>query len=126
LSAKSDDRLYDWAGGAVPPSQFDIAKAAGFIGKSILIGITYLDAKGQPERKLSLHGVIQSATPEGVKVALRGEREGETWMMPPQLEFISSMQPGRYKLGESGEIVENPDLVAIWTIAKRRKAPDRA
>jgi hypothetical protein len=118
-----DDKPYDWAGSA-PPGQFDIGRAAGFIGKTILIGVTYLDEQGQEERQLSMHGVIQSATPEGVRVALKGTREGDSWNMPPNLDAISPLEPGHYKLRETDEVVENPDLVVVWTIAKPRPKPE--
>lgn len=118
-----DDKPYDWAGGAAAADKFDVGKAAGFIGKSILIGVTYLNEAGEQDRQLSMHGVIQSATPEGVKVALRGSRMGEFWNMPPNLDVISALAPGHYRLRETDETVENPDLVVVWTIAKPRPKP---
>ncbi|MSP94736.1 MAG: hypothetical protein EXR00_05650 [Alphaproteobacteria bacterium] len=120
----ADDKPYDWAGGAAPPEKFDIGKAAGFLGKSILIGVTYLDAAGEESRQLSMHGVIESATPEGIKVSLRGTRQGQSWNMPPNLDTISPMAPGTYKLRDTEEVVENPDLVVLWTIAKPRPKPE--
>lgn len=118
----ADDKPYDWAGSA-PSGKFDIAKAASLIGKTILIGVTYLNEQGEQERQLSMHGVIQTASPEGVRVALRGDRDGETWNMPPNLDVISPMAPGNYRLRETDEVVENPDFVVIWTIAKPRPKP---
>mgnify|MGYP003349345298 CR=1 FL=1 len=118
----ADDKLYDWNGSA-PPGKFDVAKAAALIGKSILIGISYLNEEGEEETRVSTHGVIQTATPEGVRVALKGEREGQSWNMPPNLDVISPIEPGIYRLGEGAEAVENPDFVVIWSIAKPRQKP---
>ena len=99
-----DDKLYDWTGGAVPSEKFDTAKAAGCIGKSILIGVTYLNAEDEPERQLSMHGVIENATLEGVMVALRGTPDGESWNIPSNLDSISPLEQGTYKLRNTDEV----------------------
>jgi hypothetical protein len=106
---------YEWSGTAT--GDFDTVRAATFQGKYILIGVTYANAQGQAEGSVSMHGVIASATRDGIKVALKGTREGESWTMPPNLDAISEAPPGRYKLQETGEEIENPDLIAIWTVA---------
>lgn len=106
---------YEWSGTA--PGDFDVAQAATLPGKYILIGVTYADAAGQLEGSVSMHGVIKSAAADGIRVALKGTREGESWTMPPDLSAISPAAPGRYKLQETGEEIDNPDLIAIWTVA---------
>jgi hypothetical protein len=42
--------------------------------------------------------------------------------MPPDLTAISAAPAGRYGIRETGEIVENPDLIALWTVATPAKA----
>ena len=50
---------------------FDEALAASYVGKYILIGITFLDHSGKELRHQQLHGVVQSASRSGIVIALR-------------------------------------------------------
>jgi len=47
-----------------PP--FDEKLAASYVGKYILVGLTYLDHKGKELRRQQLHGVITSTKPKGL------------------------------------------------------------
>jgi hypothetical protein len=69
-----------------------------------------------------MHGVVESAAPDGIRVSLRGARDGQSWTMPPDLSAISSAAAGRYGIRETGEIIENPELIAIWTVATPPKS----
>lgn len=93
----------------------------GYIGKYILVGITYVDHKGNETQRQQLHGVIESADKNvGIKIALKGVYEGQSWIMPPDQPSIKIADPGIYTLKMSGEKVENPDLLSTWVIT----APD--
>lgn len=109
--------MYKWQGESPEPG-FDEQAAAGLLGKYILIGVTYLNHDGSLHEQLQMHGVIESAGPEGVKISLRGSREGESWVMPPVLDAIKPAQPGSYSLRGSGEVVESPDFVSTWNVTK--------
>lgn len=100
-----------------PP--FDQKLADTYIGKYILVGITYLDHTGKETSQVQMHGVVESATPEGIRIALRGTRAGQSWDMPPAPEAIHPATPGTYKLRSTGEVIENPDLLSTWSL----KAP---
>lgn len=97
-----------------PP--FDQALADSYIGKYILVGLTYRKDGGRNTYSLQLHGIIKSASPNGILIELKGTRNGDTWNMPPSLEAIKVARPGIYQLKETGEKIENPDLTAVWTI----------
>ena len=86
------------------------------MGKYILVGITYLDSNGNATRQTQLHGVVEKATPDGITISLRGSHAGESWCMPPDLRAISEASPGTYRLRDTGEQIENPDLLTTWTI----------
>lgn len=101
---------------------FDDELAATYVGKYILIGITYEDHTGAVLRQEQLHGVITSATRNGISITLRGTRDGETWNMPPSLDSIRQASPGTYTLRSTKEVVENPDLLATWLVTS--PAPD--
>ena len=99
-------------------SPFDEELAASYVGKYILVGLTFLDPHGQESLQQQLHGVILSASPDGILIELRGVHEGQTWNMPPALEAIRPAEPGSYTLHETEEVIEDPDLLASWTIRK--------
>jgi len=109
---------YSWSGGQ--SANFDAAAAAQYVGKYILIAVAYLDAEGKQEDSVQMHGVIKTASADGITVALKGERDGKTWTMPADPTAISSAAPGRYKLPETDEIVENPDFITTWAVQKPR------
>ncbi len=67
------------------PPPFDEELAASYVGKYILLGLTYEDHEGNELRREQIHGVITSAGCKGIEISLRGAREGETWSMPPDL-----------------------------------------
>ena len=109
--------MYEWTGGATQP-EFDQALAGSYIGKYILVGVTYLAHDGSFLEQVQMHGVIESVSSEGMHISLRGNRSGETWLMPPNLDSVSPAKPGAYALRSTGETIENPDLISTWTVTK--------
>jgi hypothetical protein len=107
-----------------PPDIFDQDLANTFIGKTILIGITYVDAAGREARHEQFHGVVESAGPAGIVIALRGYREGQRWTMPPDTRGIFPGNPGLYTLRSTGEMVDSPDLVSTWSIHDKKSASE--
>jgi hypothetical protein len=123
VSSASAPRIpFGWDGQA-PPSHFDKAAAASLVGKYVVIGVTCIDESSKEEEIFQMHGVIEQASPSGITVSLRGTRGGHSWTMPPNLRALSTAKPGRYSLSETGEVIENPDLLAVWTIAKPPAPP---
>jgi hypothetical protein len=104
-----------------PP--FDQRIADGYLGKYILVGLTYLDHEGKEIRRVQLHGVIEKAALDGIKIRLHGQHDAQSWTMPPDLRAIRPARPGIYTLHGTGERVENPDLLATWTIHKPSPKP---
>lgn len=103
---------------AAAPPPFDDDLAASYVGKYILVGLTFLDPYGRESRRQQLHGVIRSASPEGILIELHGAHAGQNWNMPPALDAIRPAEPGRYTLHETEEIIDDPDLLASWTIRR--------
>lgn len=97
---------------------FDQALADTYVGKTILIGLTYLTHAGDLIGHRQLYGVIRSASPDGILIEYEGINKGRSWNMPPMLEAIQEADPGVYRLAETGEEVENPDLLCTWKITK--------
>lgn len=87
-----------------------------YVGKYILVGITYLDHEGNETQKQQLHGIIESASEsQGIRIQLKGVYEGESWVMPPDQRAIHKGSTGTYKLHMSNETIENPDFLSTWT-----------
>jgi hypothetical protein len=103
------------------PIPFDQALADSYLGKVILVGVTFVDHLGNELRHQQLHGVIQQASPQGILISLRGTRDGDSCNMPPALEAIRPAGPGIYSLRSTGESIENPDLLAMWTVHEKQK-----
>lgn len=111
--------MYEWQGDTRQP-KIDLALASTYIGKYVLVGVTYYDHLGNFVEQVQMHGVIESVSREGIKITLRGTRDGETWVMPPNLDSTSVAKPGIYSLRSTGEEVENPDLLSTWNVTKPR------
>lgn len=109
-----------WSRRTTAPA-FDQALADSYVGKYILVGITYVDHTGKEVRREQLHGVIERASPDGILISLRGTRQGESWNMPPALDAIRPANPGMYTLYGTGEDIEDPDLLATWEVRKPQK-----
>ena len=99
-----------------PDKSFDVDAATGFVGKSILIGITEETGDGQVSARHEYQGVIAAATAAGIDVELGGVNEGQTWRMPPWLFELQPAAPGLYRLRSTGEEVEDPDFVFTMSI----------
>jgi hypothetical protein len=101
------------------PPPWDSEFAAQLIGKTLLVGIAYLDAGGELIEEVQFYGVIVNAGPEyGITINCQGEHIGQTYNMPPDLRWIEPAEPGEYRLRSTGEIVVDPDYTTTWT---RRK-----
>ena len=100
-----------------PP--FDHAVARQLVGKRVLIGMTFLDRRGEIKRQDQFFGVVVRADARhGIAVSLEGQRTGETkWLPPTTAPFLSAPQ-GEYKLRSTGEVVVNPDYTARWTVTQ--------
>lgn len=110
-----------WKTGAkeeVKPA-IDESLAASFVGKHLLIGITYLDADDQLIEHKQMHGLILRINErEGVVVSLHGS--GEEFALPPDLSSYEVAPRGEYRLHSTGEVVVDPDLTTTWTLKRPR------
>ncbi len=92
----------------------DESKADDYIGKTILIGVTYLDHKGNVTRKHQWSGKIKSfSNRDGIQVTL--DDSNEYCCIPPSAEAILRAEPGLYELKSTGKVIENPDYLTTWT-----------
>jgi len=98
---------------------YDAALATSFIGKTVLVGLTYTDHKGKFVEQRQMHGVVESADERrGFAVQLRGSRSGEVFWLPPQTDTFKPAPPGEYREHSTGEIIVDPDYVAMWVVSR--------
>lgn len=95
---------------------FDDDAALGFIGKSLLVGVTKTTATGDIVARCELHGIIVAVTAAGIDVELRGPHDGKTWRMPPWLFDLHPAAAGCYRLRTTGEVVVDPDFLFTMSI----------
>jgi hypothetical protein len=99
--------------------EFDDELAASFVGKHILVGITYLDHAEEPVEQKQLHGRIVRIDPPRRR-GDRGERFGRGAQAAARSQLIRSRCPSKYRLRSTGEVVVDPDLTCTWVMKKPR------
>jgi len=87
------------------------------IGKTIIVGITYLSKDGVLLEQTQFFGTIEHADKKK-GIAIKKANGGETFNLPPDIRSIRIAQPGEYKFWSTGEIIVNPDLLTTWTVNK--------
>lgn len=80
-----------------------------YIGKRLLVGITYEDRAGKLIRQEQFHGLIVEAGEGGI--VIERNDTGERKSLPPDL---TEARPGEYRLRTTGEVVVDPDYLAKW------------
>lgn len=100
-----------------PP--YDSSVAAELVGKTVLVGVTVNDKRGELKRHEQFFGKITAAEPtKGFTIELQGSRAGETKTLPPATEAFFKAPPGTYKLRSTGESVVDPDYTSTWTLTQ--------
>jgi hypothetical protein len=101
------------------PPEWDDAFAQRLVGATVLIGLTIVEASGKVDSQIQLYGVVTEATHDiGVVLTLKGEQEGESYTLPPDLRAFHPAAPGSYRLRTTGETIESPDYTTTWTLTK--------
>ena len=96
---------------------WDEAAAASLIGSIVLLGLTYVRPEG--DRHEQMFGRVASADQRGISIRLDGQRTGEVFHLPPDLQPFETAAPGAYRLKSTGEVLVDPDYLCTWTIHPR-------
>ncbi len=83
------------------------------IGKTVLVGITYLDSVEEIVDQVQFAGVVTSVDP---LIAIEWG-DAEPFTLPPEADAFDAADPGEYRLRSTGEVVVDPDYVTSWTVA---------
>ncbi len=103
------------------PSRRALKKADNFsayLGKRVLVGVTYETSAGEMLSREEFCGVIQAIRPEDFQINLTRADNGQVYALPFDLDALKPAAPGSYRLRQSGELVVNPDFTTVWTVIK--------
>ncbi|MGH2756151.1 MAG: hypothetical protein ACRDLB_17195, partial [Actinomycetota bacterium] len=90
---------------------FDPLRARALTGKSVIVGIRYVDDSGVEVDAKQFYGRIRSFTDQEASVALP---DGTYMSLPPAPQAFTWARPGAYKLRSSGQEVQDPDVTTRW------------
>lgn len=94
--------------------QLDESKASEYIGKTVLLGVTYLDHTEKLHARRQWVGTITAfSNHEGIRIKLRDS--DDPCALPPDPRGIRKAPRGSYKLASTGEEAVDPDYLATWT-----------
>jgi hypothetical protein len=83
------------------------------VGKHVLVGITYLDTEENVIDQFQVHGHVVEVRADVIVLELPS---GEPFGLPPDPSRFEPAAAGIYRLRATGEAVEDPDLLARWTV----------
>jgi hypothetical protein len=91
--------------------------ATSYIGKHLLVGITYLNHDDSFIEQKQFHGnIVRINEHEGIVLQLHDS--DQEYKLPPDLNALQAAPKGEYRLRSTGEIVVDPDLLTTWTLNK--------
>jgi hypothetical protein len=95
-------------------------EAKWLVGKFALVGVTHVAADGETVTgQDEYYGRIESADRDkGIEMACEGRCAGRKIVLPPDLTAFHRAEPGEYRLKASTEVVNDPDVLAIWSIVE--------
>jgi len=74
----------------------------------------HTDVEPNGERRIQMHGVISRGV-EKVALSLCGA-EARSFAAAGPPDVFHPVEPGRYTLKTTGEVVDNPDFTTAWTV----------
>lgn len=94
---------------------FSERDAAALVGKSILVGLIYLNAHGATDHREQHYGVIAAVEPER-NVTIRLDPSGEMLTLPADPVAYEPAPPGDYQLYDSDRVIADPDFLTRWRV----------
>ena len=96
------------------PFELTPETGAAYVGKRILVGLTYYNRRGRVTNTRVFHGIVEAVSgPITVRM-----NSGATISVPP---VVREADRAIYHLRKTGEVVEYPDLLSEWEV----HAPNR-
>lgn len=83
------------------------------IGKTLLVGLTFLDTDEAVIEQYQTFGTIVSVSAASIVIERSDSR---LFSLPPDLDNLQPASAGEYRLKISGEVVVDPDFTSTWEI----------
>lgn len=83
------------------------------MGSTCLVGITYLDDDGSVVNVRQFVGTVVEVDP----IVAIDSGDDELFTLPPENEAFSRAEPGSYPLGDTDEVVVDPDFLTTWSVS---------
>lgn len=95
----------------------EIRDIGPYLGKLVLVGVTFYDAEGGQIELKQFWGTIMGLSEQGwIEIATDGKDrfgDGDLLEIPP---VLNAAEPGTYLLHSTGEHVVNPDFITTWSV----------
>jgi hypothetical protein len=89
-----------------------------YIGKTVIVGISYYDENDKYLDQKQFHGKIIDADPEkGIRYV--DEIKKEIQVLPPRADALFPAPLGTYREYSTGEFIKNPDFISQWRVKKK-------
>jgi hypothetical protein len=82
-----------------------------YIGKRLLVGISYYDSKDKLTEQIQFHGIITGVNKKVITIKRADTKEDFT--LPYK---VQPAPKGEYRFKSTGEIVINPDFLVKWEV----------
>src|SRR5689334_1149326 len=93
--------------------QLDESKAKDYVGKTILLCVSYLDHKEVQTGQMQWYGVItEVSNAKGIVISLQNDTN--YCALPPDLSALRPAKPGEYRLRATGEVITDLDFITTW------------
>jgi hypothetical protein len=93
------------------------------VGRRLLVGISYRDGEGELLHQEQYCGTVLEVV-DGVVVVDRPGHEQGPAVLPADAQAYDPAPRGRYVLGITGDVVQDPDFVTTWdVVAQEPGAP---
>src|SRR3954467_12514765 len=91
----------------------DESKAGEYVGRKVLLCVSYLDHMGLQTGQMQWFGVItEVSNAKGIVIGLQNDTN--YCALPPDLSSLRPAKPGEYRLRATGEVITDPDFIATW------------
>ena len=95
-----------------------IMRKKQFIGRTVLVGINFLDHDRSLLERYETHGTIEEITNELIKIS----REEGKFQLPFREGGLQEARPGVYREKTTGSVIKNPDYLATLNLVMRDPA----
>jgi len=85
-----------------------------YIGKVTLIGMTFVDEKGELIEQYQSHGTIKSIDENNLMTVSRNGLPD--FIHPLEEDSMRKATPGTYRERATGSVIEDPDFLTSWTV----------